>query len=469
VNVTYQGEQTCFRVVLLRRNAEEILVSPEADRFVLPTVQIPKYTRHAQQITSALASVDNLQSYCLFTVPADSEPGAGPHYAFVCAADEDASPPKGFRWVTTNLSFSGSSLDRQDFIACQSGFEVIHRCQRDPASGYFGRPGWLREIMIWSQQQLDPREHCLTEEYCQLNASPTSCLLRLRTVRSAVWFKAVGGTNQREFPITVCLYRHFPRYLPTMIAKRDDCNAWLAEESAGSHPDGNLRDEAWIAVAGSLAELQLASMGRVLHLTAAGCRDVRPQWLVQTVRPFLEAMARLMAEQTGTSPAPLTRSELKTVENILFDAISSIEKLDVPATLGHLDFNPGNIIVRPDRIVFLDWAAACVGSPFLTFEYLLERLRRLRADDQWLRTQVFSAYVERWRLVHPDHLAPALAAAPLLAVFVYAAASDAWRHPIRLRDPVTRGHLRSLTRRIKREAERWVSNAVSGSISLQTR
>jgi hypothetical protein len=192
--------------------------------------------------------------------------------------------------------------------------------------------------------------------------------------------------------------------------------------------------------------------------------------LVDIIPPFFEAMANLMEEQTGISPAPMTRPELKSLENILFDAISSTDGLEVPATLGHLDFNPGNIIAGPDRILFLDWAAACVGSPFLTFEYLLERLRRLRPEDPWLRTEAFSVYVEKWRpLIGNDGLAAALAATPLLAVFAYAAASGAWRNPVRLRDPVTSGHLRSLTRRMKREAERWVSDLRSGACCPQLR
>jgi len=462
VNDIHQSEREQFRVVLIRPDSREVLVAGEQGRFVLPAVQIPRHTRHAEQITAAIASLLNLESYCLFTVPADSQPRATHHYAFACTTVGDASPPDGFGWVSAHLLSNDALGDVQDLLASQSGFEVIRRCQRDPQSGYFGRPAWLHEIMDWSGRQLGPLRLRLTGEYCQWNASSTTCLLRLATDASPVWFKAVGEVSAREFPITLYLAQQFPAHVPVTIAKRDDCNGWLAEEAIGSHPDARSSDQTWIRVADSLAELQVASIGHILQLAEAGCRDVRSRSLVESVQPFLEAMDELMEEQTKISPAPVTRAELKFLENILFDAISSVDELDIPAALGHLDFNPGNIIAGPDRIVFLDWAAASVGSPFLTLEYLLERLHTFRPSDHTLRTEVFTAYARRWRShVGSDELAVALAATPLLAVFSYASFSGAWCDPARLRDPVTSGHLRSLTRRMKREAEHWVSDPQS--------
>jgi hypothetical protein len=42
--------------------------------------------------------------------------------------------------------------------------------------------------------------------------------------------------------------------------------------------------------------------------------------------------------------------------------------------------------------------------------------------------------------------------APLLAAFAYAVGAGAWMQPERLRDPKTAGYLRSLVRRMNREA-----------------
>ena len=140
----------------------------------------------------------------------------------------------------------------------------------------------------------------------------------------------------------------------------------------------------------------------------------------------------------------------------LKDVLSAYSNLDIRNTLGHLDFNPGNIIASRDHCVLLDWAEACVGPPFLTFQYLLERIRRFQPSHQSWQARLLSNYSEKWRLtVGPRDMAEALAAAPLLAVFAYAAAAEARLGPDRLNDPEIGRHFRSLARRMKVEADRW--------------
>jgi len=55
-------------------------------------------------------------------------------------------------------------------------------------------------------------------------------------------------------------------------------------------------------------------------------------------------------------------------------------------------------------------------------------------------------------VVSPAAIADALAFAPLLAVFAYAAGNDVWNETQRLEEPATAGYLRSLARRMHREA-----------------
>jgi hypothetical protein len=75
-------------------------------------------------------------------------------------------------------------------------------------------------------------------------------------------------------------------------------------------------------------------------------------------------MGELMDEQRKASPAPLTKQELDSLENLLFDALSATEALDLPSALVNLDFNLGNIIAGSGRVTFLDWASGAIGNPF---------------------------------------------------------------------------------------------------------
>ena len=66
-------------------------------------------------------------------------------------------------------------------------------------------------------------------------------------------------------------------------------------------------------------------------------------------------------------------------------------------------------------------------------------------------SEIRKHFGEAW-VVRRDCVAEAMVRAPPLAVFAYAIRSGAWRQPGRLSDPEAAGYLRSLVRRMSREA-----------------
>jgi hypothetical protein len=143
------------------------------------------------------------------------------------------------------------------------------------------------------------------------------------------------------------------------------------------------------------------------------------------------------------------------------DALTVLEETGIPTTLGHLDMNPGNIICSPTGCVFLDWAEAFVGHPFLTFEYLREHFRRTFGQNDSQETQFVARYTFPWRaFVSESEIRRAIEVAPLVAVFVYATGNDLWTDPQKLEAPRSAGYLRSLTRRMEREAHGLVERRV---------
>lgn len=166
-------------------------------------------------------------------------------------------------------------------------------------------------------------------------------------------------------------------------------------------------------------------------------------------------MSQLMEQQQKTPPSTLDRNELRTLGRQIKDVLSDLAELDFPDTLGHLDFNPGNILCSADQCIFLDWAEAYVGPPFLTLEYLREHLLRLRPEGTNLDADVVKPYETTWRrIISPETVSPALDLAPVLAVFAYASGIEAWRDRAKLLEPKIAGYLRSLTRRMHVEMQR---------------
>jgi aminoglycoside phosphotransferase (APT) family kinase protein len=162
---------------------------------------------------------------------------------------------------------------------------------------------------------------------------------------------------------------------------------------------------------------------------------------------------QLMERQTRVPPPVLDRQDLLILADSLQSALDATDAAGIPETLGHLDLNPGNVIVSKNRWAFLDWAQAYVGNPLFSLDYLLQHAQRAFGEGSDVRTKMRAAYCTEWGdVVSAAAIADALAFAPLLAVFAYAVGNDTWRDPQPLDEPIA-GYLRSLARRMRRESK----------------
>jgi hypothetical protein len=454
--VARPAPQDLYRLLVLRKSGSELLVASERPPITLPWVEIPRWERVAKNVIAAVRKRYGLSAICLFApeLPAATTDGEQPLYQVLETREAPIGPPDETRWLPLDSISDQSFADEQDLAAIIDMLRQIAEFQRGEAVGPFGGPGWIEELSSWVQRAIEPYGLRLSGEFRQLNASPTFALLRLETNGPALWFKAVGEPNLREFPISLTLSRLFPGFVPTVIATHPIWHGWLTTEFAGSTLDEVPDACAWERASQTLGELQIVSVGMIDELLEAGCRDLRVTSLLTMVDPFLEVMSRLMEQQQKTPPPVLDRDELLTLGSQIKEALSDLAELGIPDTLGHLDFNPGNILCSADQCVLLDWAEAYVGPPFPTLQYLREHLRRLRPEEIRLGAEIFEAYATKWRRILSRATASsAMDLAPLLAVFAYAAGTSAWRSPTILQEPRTTAYLRSLTRRIHVEMQ----------------
>jgi hypothetical protein len=464
VHALQQSETSLHRVILLAPQGEELLVLPEHERFRLPVISIPPHQRIAERLTASLHrdwSEEAVSLFGLDTSSTDSET----RYQVMESIDAQRSEAAGLRRVSISSLRENQFEQPADAMAVARAIAECKEYAAGSKHGPFGRLGWFAELTEWVRDQIRCAGLLLNGRFRQINGSPAFSLVRFETNGPAVWFKAVGAPNLREYAITLALSKHFPAYMPHVVATREDWNGWLAIEAEGAHPTDSSDISVWARVATTLAELQIASVGQTLHLLDTGCWDARVCSLTKLVEPFFEAMAELMERQTKDSPPPLSRNLLLALRTQLQDILSEAADSEIPNSIGHLDFNPGNIMANRDRCVFLDWAEACAGHPFLTFRYLLEHLRRVRQQDNSWEPLIMSTYSHNWRsVVSPNEISKELNVSPLLAVFAYAACTDAWRDPARRDRPETGRHFRSLTRRMKRELDLLVAHETSRSL-----
>ncbi len=448
-----QTNREICRAVVLGDNGTELLVVPTDKGLLLPWADIPHDQRFAENLTAAMRTEWGCETICLFTpdVPSSADSVSGTPFEVMecCHKTHNART----RWVSVSSLSRGGFASADDYAAIQQCVAKCHAHVCGQVPGPFAKIGWFRELQAWVEEVITPLGLQLNGGFRQLNASPCFSLIRFETNGPAIWFKAVGEPNRREFPITLALAELFPEYIAPVLATRSAWHGWLAREVEGTNLGETEESQHWKDAASALAQLQIASIGHQSHLLQCGARDLRAASLSNLVHPFLEGMGDIMERQVKVPPPVLTRRELLALGEQILDALSLFLELGVPDALGHLDLNPGNIIVSADGCVFLDWAEAYVGNPFLSFQHLLEHLRRTGCTGLLLEAELTAFYTKAWRdLLSADDIAEALRLAPMLAVFAYAAGTGMRADPGGHQNQNSAGFLRSMTRRLHCEA-----------------
>jgi len=446
------NQKDTYLLIVFDSAGTAVLVESQGNEYHLPKIEIPKFTRPAQEVTELLRSVWKLSSVFLFSGVVEESANAS-YFAVLESTDGLCLHPQGMEWFTIHHALSSLPFSKHECRAVRLSHAKLRRRIYKNSSEPFARLGWMQELKDWVDSNIRPLGMEL-RSLKQLNGCETFSLVRFATTQQPVWFKAVGEPNLHEFSISHALRKFFPRYVPNIIATKYEWHGWLMSDGGGATLDETSNPLAWQTAIATLADLQIESIGTIDDLLEAGCRDLRLPTLLELVDPFLDTMAELMNQQTKVRPPVLSRQELSHLSETIKDALQCLSALQISDSLGHSDFNPGNIIVGPEGCTFIDWAEAHVSHPFLMFEYFLSHLRKDYPTVVPFEDDLRSSYARRWQgCSSAEHVSEAFLFSPLVAVFAYAVAGNRWREQECLKIPQVPGYLRSLTRRMKREAE----------------
>ena len=448
-------ETEVWRLFILRRNASELLVIKSEAGFDLPCVETPTHGRIALALNAQVRALWNLDVYSLYPVPAATSGHASSRYHVVEALQYEAVIPRTGQWLPICSVTADHFVEYQDFEAIETW--TISPGRRYPHGRYapFEKPGWFFDVRDWVQDAIRPFQLKLTGTFQQFNASSSFSLIRFETDAGAVWFKAVGHPNEREFPLTVLLSNHLSTFTPRVLATELQWNAWLTSEVPGLRLTNTQGLAAWKNAARDLARMQIASIDLIKPALSGDLRNVRIAALLAQVEPFFECLSDLMDRQTTDNPARLSIEDLAQLKADTNDALLELQQEGVPDSLGHLDLHPENIIALPGRTVFLDWAEGSVGHPFFSLAYLLEHFRASSTWSDEAQACLTNEYAAVWESSYSiKNLDALLRVSTFLAVFAHAVSGSAWGDLRKLEQPPIAGYYRSLARHMKRYSDR---------------
>jgi hypothetical protein len=435
-----------YRVALLLPMTHQVLVVNDRGTFRLPRVAIPKWTRPAEELTAAIDEKWHVRSALIDFLTDDS-------MQQTCAVAEVR--PKNWQCAQVDLipveAYRVSGCDLSDRE--QATLEDILRGDCG-ARGPFSRLGWMDDAQEWIKSAVNERKVDFTDQTCQLNACGTFALVRFGTRSGpAYWLKAVGEPNAHEFKVTTYLARNCSGYLARLVCARADWNAWVMEDVGKPlcRPVSLPQVEQVII---RLAEMQKQLAGKAEELLSFGCMDHRIKLLQAHTHELIAYLENAMELQTSTKVPRIGKDRLRELENVLWDACSSMRELGIPDSLIHEDLNPGNILSDGSQCLFTDWCEAYVGNPFLVFQQLCALVSRDEDSSlPWVQ-QLRVIYKRQWLdLLTESQIDHAFTCTPLLAVFSCFFGRGSWLTSSRRDDPHFQGYARSLARYMDRAAQ----------------
>jgi hypothetical protein len=382
-----------LQLLIVMNHGDQLVCGPDLQ---LPQLDVPVHVRAAWYLTRELRDRWHLDAVCLAI---DQR-----QIAWVEVVGPDTALPSEYRW--TNRSDVGDPT-------VQSALQEMEEYRLGRRSGPFARIGWLREFYARVEPHL-PSGARFSGRFEQWNPGPQFCLARFDLMpQGSVWLKAVGEPALREHALVPVLAARHPSLFPRVVASVPEWDALLLEhvDALGLHEQTD--PEGWCCAAAALAMLQVSWQPDVSRLLNLGCSDCRLERLDEFIPPFFNAMEQVCETQTSTKASRLEREDLVEIARAARVACARLTKLAIPASLGHGDLGPQNVLYRAGRVVFLDWAAGCVGHPFLTFEAFRYRFSRQTGGNG---TVVVDAYAAVWkRACAPEAVDEALQLARLVA------------------------------------------------------
>jgi hypothetical protein len=231
-------------------------------------------------------------------------------------------------------------------------------------------PEWLASAVAWIDDRLAAAGRRRTGEPDQGHVRPWATVLRVPTETGSVWFKANAPELRHEAMVTLLLSRRVPDRVPPLIADDPD-RGWMLMADGGRRLRELVAEERdlsrWDDVVEGAADIARAMEPDVDELLAAGVPDAR---LATLPDRYAALVAMDGMEGRFRDAVPRVR-----------DMAEELATYGVTETLQHDDLHDGQVFVRDDRQLILDWGDAVISHPFFTLSVTLEGVVAWGLDD----------------------------------------------------------------------------------------
>jgi RIO1 family len=441
-------ETTEYRLALVLPQSREVLAIVNVDgSYVLPSINIPQWTRPAEQLQKAIRMAWKLHVILLdFLRSSEEQP--------ICAVAEVLASHE-----TTDLKAVGIAKLSSAVLGEQQRAQLKSiLAGGSDGSGFFSQIGWIDEAITWLESETG-KQLSSKREIEQYNAGGGFALVRLHMEDDAhYWLKATGEPNAHEFSVTAVLSVLCGDCLPEIVAAKPRWNAWLMAESAKpvatmpTHPMELLtllKD-----AVECMADLQTKTRGRSLELLDAGASDQRIPVFQKHTAELFDYIEEAMGQQSSTRVPPLEKTRIREIRTMFEGICQHLEGLALSDTVVHGDLNHCNILAGAGHCQFIDWSEAYIGNPLISLQHLLLlNNAENRAIREFINSVLQERYLDMWgERGEADVLRETFIYVPMLAIASTLYGRGDWLSSTRSKGPHRQSYTRSLARHMDRAA-----------------
>jgi hypothetical protein len=220
----------------------------------------------------------------------------------------------------------------------------------------WSHPDWYEQACSWIDDGLraSGRPSATLVEQCRHWG--ISAVMRVEHPAGIAWFKAAFPPFRQEAPITEYLDARAPGSVAPVIAASSE-HGWLLLDDVGDETfEARPADNA--SAVERLVALQRRFVGRGDELVAVGAPERRFSGLADDLRETL-------AEPTVRAQMTVEPARAEQLLAWVEGTAAEVSGLEIPDTLVHGDFHPGNVALVDGTAVIFDWTDAAISNPFL--------------------------------------------------------------------------------------------------------
>ena len=275
------------------------------------------------------------------------------------------------------------------------------------------RRGWYAEAVCWILSEGTRLGYARSGPVEQLKAAwslSISLPLRVKTLASALYFKADYAKPPSEPAIIEALARRWSRNLPAIVAV-DHARGWMLMRDFGERSLPHEPISRWQAANRKFSEIQVACSADLEPWWRLGCPDLRIPVLIAYMDRLLADPPPLRIRRAGwPTLTTVAATRLQEVRPRLHDMCGA-SSLQFPSRhpSSSKDFRHANLVMSGRSYIFYDWSDTVVSHPFFACCRFLDYIpddphprRGLPAKER--RRRIADAYLRPWAAIlgHTD-------------------------------------------------------------------